>query len=1179
MNEPDDAAGAEFALREWARHTVLPVPLFVALAEERRALGLPTLERASWRFAPGQLRVSAARWLELCAEERPAAAGAPPPPLVWLKELIQLQPQDTLAAVARKLDALLPGAGRVWQLEGFPRPLLPAGLENAAAAVAQAREELEGPAAGAADPALTDVRRRVLARDAERLNRLALEAAFPGLLAPADQAQLQALHAVIHAAPPTRALGLSGGGIRSATFALGVLQGLAEAKSRDEQGRETRALGMFDYLSTVSGGGYIGGWLSAWLHHAQQAQGAGPEQVFAALAGERPAGPLAPEPPAVVHLRTYSNFLAPKLGLFSADTWTLAATYLRNLLLNWVGYVPLLVALLAVPRLYVAMQETACGPGRALAVAALGFAAGAFGLGYCGLNRPAMLPRLERHGRWWLRHRGQAGFLAFGLAPLGLAAVCLALAWTWMWNGCQAAPLTWEDSWPERLFDCRNGVPTVFRLAAFGAALHLAGWGFAEVFLRRLRGVPGRSDAAEAGQTGAVAARRLNPAGELLGVVLAGALAGALMQAVLRLLTAVPADGLRPLLLAVTAPPAFLAAVTLALTLFVGLLSRRSTDEDREWWARMAAWCLIAAAAWAGFGGAVLFGPLLLKQAPEWLAPMGGVTGVFTLLVSRAAATAGRGEGKSRSPLLELGLLLAAPVFLLVLVAAGSLAVGWPVLWAAGAAALPPLVALLLAAAAAGLALAARARGRIAPGLIWWSAVPVTLAVLALGWAAPAPGGFLALRAWPDYLTIVEDAPCAVVFALVAAGVGVSFLVSTLISLNKFSLHSIYRNRLIRAYLGAARALVTPRGAVRRPHPFTGFDPEDNLRLERLADDDDGRCQRPLHVVNMALNLVAGDNLAWQQRKAETFTANGLFAGNFALGFRRVREYAQVEHLRRGARSRPDPAAPGLSLGTAVAVSGAAASPNQGYHSSPLVALLMTLFNIRLGWWLGNPGFAGQRTYFRSSPIGALLHLIKEGLGLTDNASPYVYLSDGGHFENLGLYEMVLRRARFIVLSDAGCDPECALEDLGNAIRKIRVDLGVEVTLEDFRIRRRPGVDAEFAAGAVHCAVGRIDYAAVDGPQAKPGVIIYFKPALTGDEPKDVANYAAASATFPHETTADQFFSESQFESYRSLGRHTILPLYRDPGLPWERDQCYGLAGAAEELLGRVRHALKRDRL
>src|SRR5262249_11167637 len=147
----------------------------------------------------------------------------------------------------------------------------------------------------------------------------------------------------------------------------------------------------------------------------------------------------------------------------------------------------------------------------------------------------------------------------------------------------------------------------------------------------------------------------------------------------------------------------------------------------------------------------------------------------------------------------------------------------------------------------------------------------------------------------------------------------------------------------------------------------------------------------------------------------------------------------------------------GISLGTAMAISGAAASPNMGYHSSPSVTLLLALFNARLGWWLGNPGPEGETTYKDDGPATAIIPLAEETFGLSTDDRPYVYLSDGGHFENLGLYEMVRRRCRFIVAVDAGCDPAFAFEDLGNAVRKIFIDLGIRITFKDLdKLKNRP---------------------------------------------------------------------------------------------------------------------------
>jgi hypothetical protein len=170
-------------------------------------------------------------------------------------------------------------------------------------------------------------------------------------------------------------------------------------------------------------------------------------------------------------------------------------------------------------------------------------------------------------------------------------------------------------------------------------------------------------------------------------------------------------------------------------------------------------------------------------------------------------------------------------------------------------------------------------------------------------------------------------------------------------------------------------------------------------------------------------------------------------------------------------------------------------------------------------------------------------------LGMTDSEHAYVYLSDGGHFENLALYEMVRRRCRYIILSDAGEDAEFKFDDLGNALRKIRIDLGVPIEFKEFSICPSIAPDALFvprdSAGhgsPKYYAIGMIRYSAIDGgdPKEVDGTLLYIKPAMHGDEPPDVRNYAKANVPFPHETTGDQMYSESQFESYRALGEFII---------------------------------------
>jgi hypothetical protein len=130
---------------------------------------------------------------------------------------------------------------------------------------------------------------------------------------------------------------------------------------------------------------------------------------------------------------------------------------------------------------------------------------------------------------------------------------------------------------------------------------------------------------------------------------------------------------------------------------------------------------------------------------------------------------------------------------------------------------------------------------------------------------------------------------------------------------------------------------------------------------------------------------------------------------------------------------------------------------------------------------------------------------------------------------------MVLRRTKTIVAVDAGADPKFQFEDLGNAIRKIRVDLGIP-------IRFGKGLPLS-KDGGVHVAIGTIQYDAVDDG-ASAGTIVYIKPSLCGKEPSDVSNYKAQNDDFPHQPTPDQWFDEAQFESYRQLGLHIVDELY-----------------------------------
>ncbi|HWT02180.1 MAG TPA: patatin-like phospholipase family protein [Pyrinomonadaceae bacterium] len=1021
--------------------------------------------------------------------------------------------------------------------------------------------------------------------------------------------RLKKLFGRIHRHAPEQrrvALCLSGGGIRSGTFALGVLQGLARHK----------LLKRLTYISTVSGGGYAGGWLSAWIHRHERGLDGVTEELEHGVESK-----LEVEPETIRHLRSYSNYLSPRLGMLSADTWTLVALVVRNLILNWLVLVPLLLGVLAAPRLLMAaVRWSPTGPARIVAVVAslvVALGLGITAIVYVGLKRPSA-NIVEKDNR---NH-----FLFWCLLPLLVSGVALLLFWAWLRNEPVRVALENQTDLPA------TGM-NILPFLIFGLALYGVGWVIYSIVLRHAR------------------------LWEFVSILLTGAVGGLLLWIVATKMYPYPrAEGAAfynvpgSMTYVIFAVPIYLGLFFLAITLFAGISSKWTEDDDREWWARFGAWLLISIVACCVVSVLVLMGPTLLDYA--WqnyvVVATGGLFGVITTLLGRSSLSPGTQEKEKKTGLRAFLTRYMVPV--------GSIIF---------AAALVILLSLLMNYL---LLLFSKLFGLLPSALSQWLTLPPwvykgdSLDVTRVALYAPFP------------LVLVAG------IVLAALGLRMAYYVST----NKFSHHAMYRNRIIRAYLGASRGGDDTHGHrdIREPNLFTGFDPDDNLPMHELrpeffhaasftnikelldglkeADKLEGSegklarylrgqlyslpvaataqtsleeqlgkystakskppkllrrafidaanellrsgrsiydrdafagvelspevaalvesppkgdalvllnrrlleaafrgrietCpeppQKPFHVVNMTLNLVRGKNLAWQERQAESFTVSPLHCGSFQIPDPEEDEGApEARSKRRGSyrRSREYGGrdAGGISLGTAVAVSGAAVSPNMGYYSSPVVTFLMTLLNVRLGWWLGNPRSTDY--YHLAHPKSAVYPIVAEALGLTDDENDYIYLSDGGHFENLGLYEMVLRRCKVIIVCDASGDPKFEFNDLGNAIRKCRVDLGIPVEFEHMPIYPRSAQEA-----GKYCAVGRIAYSCVD-KGVEDGVLIYLKPAfygsVGGNEPRDVYHYAQSHAEFPHESTGDQFFGEAQFESYRMLGSHIAEQILGQPG-------------------------------
>jgi hypothetical protein len=848
----------------------------------------------------------------------------------------------------------------------------------------------------------------------------------------AREIRLKALWAAVHdLKEPRTALCMSGGGIRSATFGLGVLQGLARCGLLDK----------FHYLSTVSGGGYIGSWLSAWIHRAKGGLPTVATQLARPSEHTRPN----PEPMEIQNLRSYSNYLSPRLGIFSADSWTLAGTYLRNLLLNWLVIVPLLAAFLMLPWVYssIVMMDP---PPQTDAPFWCGAVFVVMAVGYMGINLPC-----GRNLQW-----NQKRFLLFCLVPLFLASVLMTMHWAWF-NYYGRSLI----AWPLLGFgEPHTWVPFVY----LGMALHVVSW-----------------------LTSLLPAHGFRPL-EFVAVIISGAIAGAVLWFGAQRLFPHPVMQME--LYICLSIPFFMALFFVAIMAFAGISSRWTEDEDREWWGRATGWLFAVAIGWLLLSGVVIFGPLWLKWTGSFVTT-GGVAALLTVLGGRSPKVAA--NEKERATASPIGLVLSKAATI-------------------GAAIFTAVLLIVI--------------------------TQITTSVMAslietyhvkLGYQADLNSKSGLLGRTEQYLNVIFYTPWWLVLPLALVLFFAGVLMARLVNANKFSLHGVYRDRLIRAYLGASNS-------ERKANPFTGFDENDNIKMRDLWVDEKffGKL---MPVANIALNLVSGEKLGWQERKAQSFTVSPLHCGSSAMepGYRPTA----------GPDGEVYGGPKGISLGSAITISGAAASPNMGYHSSPLVTFVLTLLNVRLGAWLGNPGKAGDHSFQLGYPESSVRPMIDEALGLTNDTSPYVYLSDGGHFENLGLYEMVLRRCHYILAIDAGADPQCSFADLGEAVRKIRIDFGISIEFDEIDIFPR---DCDVPAGRKgrNCAIGRICYSDLDGPNAADGVLIYIKPVCYGDEPRDIYEYFKRSTTFPHESTSDQFFSESQFESYRMLGAYTMQKLCRD---------------------------------
>jgi hypothetical protein len=919
----------------------------------------------------------------------------------------------------------------------------------------------------------------------------------------------------------------SGGGIRSATFNLGVLQALSELN----------LLRHIDYLSTVSGGGYVHQWFAAWvLRSTGNAQALGERAgIVATDSLEVVQKALVPQPCStlpqieatqVTFLRRFSNYLTPTTGILSADVWTMLAIWARNTFLNQMILIAGLLCFFALLRTALTLLPKLCDHANGLAIACVLFYL--FSTGIVAVRMLDLGRQLEgKTSKLWAQFRRNLWPILSAVALLlssvtfaslwmcrgvafGWTTVSWTLDWTSFWNLCHCVRQDTPGGLLVAVAALWHGISGSIAFAskryqASNPDAHPA-WTYLKICLTGMI-----SGVVVFWVFGYLANRLFLQPDSFWATTIRGSKNASVMDFVDYLSKSQVQHDLFLLLL----PPALLAAHFLVSVLHVGLNRRVFRDEVLEWLARYRAWGFLVSLAWVGMFGMMvialpLWQKLLTVTAAKW---WGAATAIWTFISAGGALSARAEPGEQWKQIARQVLLAVAPYVFI-----------------------------------AGILLA------------------VCVVVCAV--------------ANPDS----ESVNSPLLYLLVISAI-VCVVFGKTVDINEFSMYAFYRNRLARCYQGASVI-------DRTPDPFTGFSEDDrevslgDLRvplpdelaiyspwvrrsptggapdpqLETIEQKDlrpAGGSKRvymgPIPIFCCTANFTSGEDLAQQERKGASFAYTAINSGydipwtGVDLGDK------ERELFYNGFRDTLDlghPAGPGLA--DVCAASGAAASSLSGYRTTPALAFLMTFFNARLGVWKRNTRYLMRTAEKRQSnapsdesqsPTFALVHMFMELFGHVSAKDKFLYLSDGGFFDNMGLYELVRRRCRNIILCDAEEDGELAFGGLSMALRRCRSDFGVEIDLDPRAIRKQPG--SEFSS--THCVVGTILYPNDDPktPRRQRGKIVYLKSSLTGSEPADLLGYRLQHPAFPHDSTGNQWFSESEFESYRVLGRYIALDSLR----------------------------------
>ena len=351
------------------------------------------------------------------------------------------------------------------------------------------------------------------------------------------------------------------------------------------------------------------------------------------------------------------------------------------------------------------------------------------------------------------------------------------------------------------------------------------------------------------------------------------------------------------------------------------------------------------------------------------------------------------------------------------------------------------------------------------------------------------------------------------------------FLIATALgwttNLNYSSLNRMYRDRLMEAFMPDKSSVAVNRW---------GFADEANkANISTMCQTPDNRgIKRPYHLLNATIVIADSTDPKYRSRHGDSFLLSPMFVGSDATGYSDSKTYM----TNRG----------GLSLATAMSISGAALNPNagglgEGPAVNRVVATLLALLNLRMGFWAAVPGKISNSipNYIKPGLAGGIL-----STSALSGSGDFVELADGGGFDNLGLYELFRRQLTLIIAYDGGEDADYSFTDLANSIERARTDFGVEVNFKGSLSELLPGSSTESKEVVEKYALAKRGYAVAEitYDNKQTGTLIYMKATMVPCLPIDVLGYKNDNPSFPNQSTVDQFFDEAQFEAYRQLGLH-----------------------------------------